>query len=604
MQTGTYTVIVRSFQGAGTGSYSLYLALSPGANEHGVIQNGGSVDESISADGEIDSFTFEGTAGQRGVISISGNVVGGDYYYVFNPDGSSLTEAGGAARINLVQTGTYTVIVRSFQGAGTGSYSLHLALSPGANEHGVIQNGGSVAESISADGEIDSFTFEGTAGQRGVISISGNVVGGDYYYVFNPDGSNLTEAGSAARINLGQTGTYTVLVRSFQATGTGNYEVYLALAPGANEHGALPFGTATSQVIDADGEIDSFSFVGSANTSGSLSMASNIFSGGVFHVFNPDGSELAIGTSARALNLSLTQSGVYTVITRSFQAAGTGSYELLLDLPPPACTAADSPSVTVPSTLSQVVQSASIPGLADLQLESDLSQAFNSQSNQCTVQAQLSAGLRLSFLRSGDIIPVDFDGAVQRSLNCTYEAVCETPPVARCDASTECCTNSAAGRIDIGADLGLRLNFSIFETILQMTGQAQGRVDVSVVGAAASAPTGCIAGGCESISTELSVSGPGSVVMCTPYYQRVYQCSRCSEQGPGRCCDCLNPPPGGSVQARARGLTRQNNGQTCASSTDTCGCIELDVEITAGPFNFTNYQPKWCAGGNDRGCIQ
>ena len=334
LQTGTYTVITRSFQASGTGNYQLYLALSPGANEHGLIPNGGSVDESISANGEIDSFTFEGDAGQRGVISISGNVVGGDYYYVFNPDGSSLTEAGGAARINLAQTGTYTVIVRSFQGAGTGSYSLYLALSPGANEHGLIANGDSVDESISADGEIDSFTFEGTAGQRGVISISGNVVGGDYYYVFNPDGSSLTEAGGAARINLAQTGTYTVIVRSFQGAGTGSYSLYLALSPGANEHGVIQNGGSVDESISADGEIDSFTFEGTAGQRGVISISGNVVGGDYYYVFNPDGSSLTEAGGAARINL--VQTGTYTVIVRSFQGAGTGSYSLYLALSPGA----------------------------------------------------------------------------------------------------------------------------------------------------------------------------------------------------------------------------------------------------------------------------
>ncbi|MGB0513955.1 MAG: hypothetical protein ACPGJE_03840, partial [Wenzhouxiangellaceae bacterium] len=196
-----------------------------------MIPNGGSVNGTIAIDGETDTHTFDGVAGQEGVISISGDVIGGEFYRVFNPDGTQLLDDANQAFLVLPQTGTYTVIVSSFQASGTGNYAVHLALAPGANEHGLIPNGGSAAQNIGDNGEIDSFTFTGAAGQQGAISITGNVIGGEFMLIFNPAGTLLDTTSSQTPLNLPQDGTYTVVVRSFQASGTGSYVINLVLDP-------------------------------------------------------------------------------------------------------------------------------------------------------------------------------------------------------------------------------------------------------------------------------------------------------------------------------------------------------------------------------------
>jgi len=230
MQTGTYTVLVEVNSATnGYGPYQVHLALAPGANEHGAIPNGGSAAETLDDDGELDSFTFDGVADQEGVFSISGNVSSDEYYYIFNPDGTVLRASTSQGRIDLPQTGTYTVVVQGDGNAGTGPFEVHLALA-GANEHGAIPNGGSAAEAIDDGGELDSFTFFGANGATGTVSITGSVPGGQYIYVFNPDGTELGGSGSYVNLNLTQDGTYTVVVESFNGAGTGPYTLSLALA--------------------------------------------------------------------------------------------------------------------------------------------------------------------------------------------------------------------------------------------------------------------------------------------------------------------------------------------------------------------------------------
>jgi hypothetical protein len=295
-----------------------------------IIPNGGSFSDVISMDGEIHYHSFNGQSGNKGVISVSGDVIGGEYFIVYNPDGTKLISGSSHEDVSLTQTGTYTVIVQSFQSGGTGSYTMHVALAPGANEHGLISNGSSVSGTIDSDGEIDSFTFIGQSGNRGVVSVSGDVISGEYFIVYNPDGTKLISGSSHEDVSLTQTGTYTVIMQSFQTGGTGSYTMHVALAPGANEHGLISINGQVSQMIDEDGEIDSFTFNGLEGDTGLIAIEGNVVGGEYLYILAPDGT-LVEGTNS-SLSLSLNQTGTYTVIVLSFQNYGTGNYIINLSL--------------------------------------------------------------------------------------------------------------------------------------------------------------------------------------------------------------------------------------------------------------------------------
>ncbi|MFK8013918.1 MAG: hypothetical protein AB8G17_00580 [Gammaproteobacteria bacterium] len=406
-QSGIYTVLVQSFQSSRIGDYRFHLALALGANEHGVVPNGSSVTQVLDVGGDIDSFTFDGIAGQAGLTSISGDVSGGEFYTVFNPDATTLTSGSAQRLITLPQTGTYTVVVQSFQTSRIGSYRFHLALAPTASEHGVVQNGGSVIEELDVDGDIDSYTFDAQAGQGGVVSISGGVSGGQFYYLFAPD-SSLVTSGSAQRvIALEQTGTYTVVVSSFQTSGTGPYEWHLALAPGANEHGLIPSNASATQNLDDDGEIDSFTLNGFAGADGVLTLTSLSGTGKFMRVFGPDGSNL--GNSSSQVSLVDMAPGIHTVVVRSFQTSGTGDY--LLDWSVDCASSGDSDGDGVPDACDNCTVVANA-----LQEDSD-NDGFGNQcdadfNQDCVVNVQDLGFLRSVFFTNDPDADLNSDGVV------------------------------------------------------------------------------------------------------------------------------------------------------------------------------------------------
>ena len=116
--------MVRSFFAGDTGSYDLHFTKAPGANEHGVLLNGGSVSETIT-DGDLDSYVFWAVTGDS--LSLSASTEFAVFMELYAPDGTNLADDDSLiSRNSLSQTGTYTVVVRSFVAGGTGDYTLNL----------------------------------------------------------------------------------------------------------------------------------------------------------------------------------------------------------------------------------------------------------------------------------------------------------------------------------------------------------------------------------------------------------------------------------------------------------------------------------------------
>ena len=328
-QTGTYTVVVQPFNAVSTGDYELFFVKAPGANEHGTLINGGVHTETIT-DGDLDSYTFDGQAGDTVIVSLGGELSG--FIYVFDPDGGPAIIGTSSFNnpIVLDQTGTYTVVVQPFNAVSTGDYELFFVKAPGANEHGTLTNGGVHAETIT-DGDLDSYTFDGQAGDTVIVSLGGELSG--FIYVFDPDGGPAIIGTSSFNnpIVLDQTGTYTVVVQPFNAVSTGDYELFFVKAPGANEHGTLTNGGVHAETI-TDGDLDSYTFEAQTGDMVSLSLGGAL--NGFIYVFNPDGGPAIISTSSFNNPIELDQTGIYTVVVQPFNAVSTGNYTLEFDLDP------------------------------------------------------------------------------------------------------------------------------------------------------------------------------------------------------------------------------------------------------------------------------
>ena len=371
-QTGTYILLVQD----GTGrreqvaNYEVHFAKSLGANENGVLINGGSVSGDITL-GDLDTWTFEATEGERLNIQLADvdNTGFFPFMTLYAPDGSRVQNVSNYTVANIynfsaTQSGTYILLVQDGTGRREqmGNYEVHFAKSLGANENGSLINGGSVSGDITL-GDLDTWTFEAIAGERLHIQLS-DILRNVYFplmTLYAPDGSRLSSASNYSVANLRnilatQTGTYTLLVQD----GTGrrdqisDYEIHFAKSLGANEHGKLSGAGSYFETV-TQGDIDTFTFDGVVGDEVTLVMreleVTNLSPFITLH--NPDGSYFTNAShysEAGVYNLSLPMNGTYTVVLSDGTSGRDqiGDYVLEYNLP----TAAPDPQKPIASASS------------------------------------------------------------------------------------------------------------------------------------------------------------------------------------------------------------------------------------------------------------
>ena len=358
---------VRRFNLAGKSLHMLWAAFALSAFTTSTLgadlDNGGYVEGEIAIAQEVDTWTFDGNAGD--VISINVS----DYnssalaprVKVFNPGGTLLAEGldytvTRFANLTLPSNGTYTVTIQDGDVSNdngvndTGSYRIYLVNAP-VSEHGELVNGGYVEETIEV-GDIDSWHFEGVAGH--VISLHAVDVNGAIFaplvQIFGPDGALLTSAFDYTVSRIGDftlpvDGTYTVVIQDgdsandYAFADTGDYRIYLMSVP-VSEHGELVNGGYVEETIEV-GDIDSWHFEGVAGHV--ISLHAVDVDGAIFapliQIFGPDGALLTSAfdyTVSRIGNLTLPTDGNYTVVVQDgdsandYTYADTGDYRIYL----------------------------------------------------------------------------------------------------------------------------------------------------------------------------------------------------------------------------------------------------------------------------------
>src|SRR5205823_5118154 len=183
---------------------------------------------------------------------------------------------------NLTVNGTYTVVVRDFNSTHAGGYAVTAVMTG----PGIVQNaggdGGPIASAVTKAanigvGDIDVFTLNGVAGGTLLASIGETTAGSSLtpqIALYGPNGklltSNQNAAGTTLTVNnLTANGTYTVLVRDFTGTGTGNYAVTpVSIGPGITQNSggdAGPIASALTKTATIGiGDIDAFTLNGVA----------------------------------------------------------------------------------------------------------------------------------------------------------------------------------------------------------------------------------------------------------------------------------------------------------------------------------------------------
>lgn len=132
-----------------------------------------------------DSWTFDGTAGDRVVITAAGTSGGvAPQLYLYPPGGgtyeASAAGPSSAQRLDhqLLQSGTYTIIIQEYGLTDVGNYGISVAKIPGAATSPTDPDGGIILPAQTLTGtmnlasDTDIFQFNGTTGDRVVTSMA------------------------------------------------------------------------------------------------------------------------------------------------------------------------------------------------------------------------------------------------------------------------------------------------------------------------------------------------------------------------------------------------------------------------------------------------
>lgn len=292
-----------------------------------ITVNGSTMVASIPTANKNGLMVFDGVAGQRINIGLSGVTVTQFKATVYRPDGVAMNTSptfntvGGSVDLPVLpMTGTYTIVLDPVS-----TYTGNITVTVSTELTGSITPGGSaVPITIARVGQNARYTFSGTAGQTVSVQLSAVTISSGFASILKPDGTTLvapTSFGTGGSVIdtqvLPATGTYAILIDP-TVTYTGN--VTLTLYNTADVTGTIAIdGTAVSPTITTPGQRARYTFTGTAGQWVSLGLSSITIASSAVSMLKPDGTTLVsttIGTGGGSLDptTALPTSGTYTVV--------------------------------------------------------------------------------------------------------------------------------------------------------------------------------------------------------------------------------------------------------------------------------------------------
>src|SRR5688572_13563004 len=356
LQSGGYTI------GAPD---SATVIITDSTLEGGSLINGANHRGSIRPSGDSDAWTFDANSGDAIFLSLA--EVGTNTELVprldlLAPNGTLVSWSWGnvtaQVHVQAPQTGTYTVVVASYDSGldGTGDYRLTLARTPAAfvvppdDEGGGMTNGANHAGRIHV-GDLDQWTFAAAQGDAIFLSLAEASTNTDFVpliHLRGPNGAlvdwswgNVT---AQVQVQAPQTGTYTVVVSTYDSglDASGEYRLTLAHTPGTftvptgDEGGAMTSGANHPGRIHV-GDLDQWSFTAVQGDAIFLSLAevgTNTDYVPLIHLRAPNGALVnwSWGNVTAQVHVQAPQTGTYTVVVSTYDSGldASGEYRLTL----------------------------------------------------------------------------------------------------------------------------------------------------------------------------------------------------------------------------------------------------------------------------------
>jgi YD repeat-containing protein len=349
--TGTYTITFNP-SGGTVMSISCTIRTVPVDATGTITIDGPAVTLANTAPAQNASLTFNGTAGQRIVITTSTPTTGGNTdLKLLDPVGATVKSAttsnllGGwfTDVITLASSGTYTITFNP-TGATVMSVSCTISTVPVDATGTITVNGPAVTLANTAPAQNASLTFTAIAGQRIAVKTTTPTTGGNTdLKLLDPAGATLNSATTSNLlggwftdvVTLASSGTYTI---TFNPTGATVMSVNATVTSvAADVSGTATInGSAVPLSITTPGQNASVSFANTAAQTYTVRITGNTIAGVTVTLKNPSGATVtSTSSSATSFNLSPPAAG------------STATYTIVVD-PPGIATGNISVAVTSP----------------------------------------------------------------------------------------------------------------------------------------------------------------------------------------------------------------------------------------------------------------
>ncbi|MCH9650164.1 MAG: hypothetical protein K0U98_18145 [Deltaproteobacteria bacterium] len=330
------SIFANDFESGGTCGWTLVVGL-----QLPEVAFGETVQETIGNLGEVDFFGFCGDLGDEILFRMVDTM--GDLspqVRLLRPDGTELCSDSGAsvaeAQCTLDLTGAYRVLAEDSSSNDTGPYSLVVQRMNAPGNAQAMPFGVTQETAVSQLGEIDTFVFSATSGDRILLRMVDTEEDiSPQARLFRPNGTLLCEDENSSVADVlctvDQGGMHTLLASDNNGRETGAYGLYIQRTNDPTAAEVIEIGETLSASIALPGEVDSFVFSGVVSNQVLVRMTdSSETITPALRVFRTDGTLLceASAVSTAEVTCTLPATGTYSILTNDGNGRDVGPYTL------------------------------------------------------------------------------------------------------------------------------------------------------------------------------------------------------------------------------------------------------------------------------------
>jgi len=351
---GQYYILISEREYRTTGYYYLTLQRlnNPGgvtATEYGVTKTG-----SVYVNGDIDTYSFTGTAGDKVWIRFAKTDTDNGFldiqFRLYDKNGNKIAREvadpgyRNEITVTLPDDGQYTIIINERDYDRTGGYwfALQRLNNPGGST--TVNYGNTNSGSVLAKDEVDVYDFSGEAGDKVLIRVARTIDSSARFDIqfrlYDKNGNLILEGradpGNEQTITLPDNGQYSIFINEEDYDHIGRYSFVLQRL---NNPGAITpatFGGTYYGSISTSADMNTHGFTGEAGDKVLFALARSDSSSHHFEIqirlYDENGNKIAeeMADGTKEITITLSDDGQYFFLVNGQFFDRTGSYRFTL----------------------------------------------------------------------------------------------------------------------------------------------------------------------------------------------------------------------------------------------------------------------------------